>query len=193
MIQPDSVIPRTMITPMMYPDNLKVTGLTDQELGGIAIGDSTQGLTGWLWTLSLVGSDMVLTREGSSSVVLLTGIVATDIALAFDQNMRPTVAWKDGAGELQLRYYDSLSASFTILSLGSGRSPRLSLDDKRAMSNNSSDIIFAYIRDNTASYRQQRDRFQTEYSFATVANNRQNIIRIGMGGLRMQFELGAGG
>lgn len=81
------------------PDN----PLVDYEVGGIAVGDTSTGLAGYDWTAYFDPdtSNVYLYREDSgidSKVVLVNRPGITRVALAFDQNMRPVLAWKDETG-----------------------------------------------------------------------------------------------
>ena len=189
MIPTASVQLRPWVTSMLPPDTLKVSSLIDREMGGVAIGDASQGLNGWLWTIEVMGSDVILTREGEPSIVLLVQAGITDIALAFDQNMRPALAWQDDQEHIWLRVYDSVTQVFVTTDFGIGRSPRLTLDDKREVALSTSDIIFAYISNTKLCYRQQREAYLIEHIIATVPSGLQRLDRIGMGGLHLIFEL----
>lgn len=189
MIPAGSVRFRPWVTSMLPPDTLKVSGLIDREMGGVAVGDASQGLNGWLWTIEVVGSDVILTREGEPSIVLLVQAGIVDIALAFDQNMRPALAWQDDQEHIWLRVYDSVTQVFVTTDFGIGRSPRLTLDDKREVALSTSDIIFAYISNTKLCYRQQREAYLIEHIIATVPSGLQRLDRVGMGGLHLIFEL----
>ena len=189
MIPEASVKLRPWVISMLPPDTLKTSGLTDREMGGVALGDASRGLSDWLWTVEVIDDNVVLTREGEPSITLLVQENIVDIALAFDQNMRPVIAWQDTTDKLFLRSYDGVTNLFVVMDMGTGRCPRLSLDDKRQIALSTNDVIFAYIREAALYYKQQRDRYLTEYFVATVPNGAQQLNGIGMGGLHFQFEL----
>lgn len=191
MIPADSIMERVLLTPMQYPDNAKVTGLFDYELGGVDIGDPTQGLTGWLWTLYVDGDNVTIFKDGQSPVTLFTQAGIVDVSLAFTQNMQPTVAWKLVSGDIVLRWFDSTINNFTVTNFGQGDTPRLTLDDKREVALATSDIIFGYIRSGSLYYRMQRESFLTEHLVAAIPSGLHKLERIGMGGYQLQFELTA--
>jgi len=74
----------------------------------------------------------------------------------------------------------------TITNFGSSvSSPKLTMDDKRESQSASNDIIFAYVKSGSLYYRQQRDRFQTEYFLRSGV---AKLKKIGMNDkLRLQF------
>lgn len=189
MIPVNSVKVRSNMPAMAYPDNQKITGLVDQELGGIAIADASKGLVGWTWTVEVIGNEVMLTRNGMPSTLLMVQSGIVDIALAFDQNMRPALAWQDDQEHIWLRVYDSVTQVFVTTDFGIGRSPRLTLDDKREVALSTSDIIFAYISNTKLCYRQQREAYLIEHIIATVPSGLQRLDRVGMGGLHLIFEL----
>lgn len=189
MIPNNTITHRSVVTRMANPDHLKTTGLTDYELGGVSIGDATQGLVGWLWTCRVINSDVTLQREGLASQVIFTQANIADVSFAFDHNMRPAFAWQDTTGNCYLRYYDTLTLDYAVIPLGVARTPRMTLDDKRSVSGNTSDIICAYMKDTSLYYRQQRDSFLTERLLVNNLPIGQNLLRIGMGGYQLQFEL----
>lgn len=179
--------------PLPHPDNLKAIGLTDRELGGVAINDGSQGLNNWVWTVNVEPDGTVkLWREGEAATTVLVQTDIADIALAFDQNMQPVLAWESTTGELFLYWFNPVIQSFVTDSFGLGRNPRLAMDDKRTLSLGTSDVIFAYISEGKLCYRMQRDRFVTEYIVATdITDSRLKLQRIGLVNYRFQFEISA--
>ena len=171
------------------PDD-RVTGSSeDFEAGGVAVQDTTQGLSAYVWRLWVDGLDVKLQREGASATVLFQQAAIQEVALAFDQAMRPQVAYTVG-GAMYLRWYDSVSQAYVVSSFGAGRNPRLTLDDKRLSQISRSDVIFAYLRGDGLYYRQQRDRFATERTLRTGIASSLRLRNIGMNkNLRLQFEL----
>ena len=89
----------------------------------------------------------------------------------------------------------TLQNAYITTNVGELIDPRLSFDDKRATQYGANgDIILAYLRSVGGSrglyYRQQRDRFNTEYTLRTGLPNNTRLRAVGMNrGLRMQFEL----
>lgn len=190
---PTPVFQSITAIPLPHPDNLKAIGLTDRELGGVAINDGSQGLNNWVWTVNVEPDGAVkLWREGEAATTVLVQTDIADIALAFDQNMQPVLAWESTTGELFLYWFNPVIQSFVTDSFGLGRNPRLAMDDKRTLSLGTSDVIFAYISEGKLCYRMQRDRFVTEYIVATdITDSRLKLQRIGLVNYRFQFEISA--
>lgn len=190
---PTPVFQSVTAIPLPHPDNLKAIGLTDRELGGVAINDGSQGLNNWVWTVNVEPDGTVkLWREGEAATTVLVQTDIADIALAFDQNMQPVLAWESTTGELFLYWFNPIIQSFVTDSFGLGRNPRLAMDDKRIRSLGTSDVIFAYISEGKLCYRMQRDRFVAEYIVATdITDSRLKLQRIGLVNYRFQFEISA--
>ena len=161
----------------------------DQEMGGIAINDPSMGLMARLWYLELIDSDLILRTPGLPDQFLYTVPVAYQVALAFDQNMRAVVAWET-ADYVRLVWFNSQIGGRQATDFADIRCPCLTLDDKRPESLSTSDVIFAYLRGNALCYRQQRDRYQTEYVLTPDLPDGAQLKRVGMGkNMRLHFEL----
>lgn len=170
-----------------YP--LTNSATVSYEWGGVALTDTTQGHDAFLWKLEYISGGLYLGKVGDTATLQLTigqGISRT--ALAFDSNMRPTYAWQSGLETCVLYYYDTSLNDFTQVTFEGIYSPCLTLDDNRPQSSSISDIIFAYLKGDQLCYRQQRDRFLTEYVLATV--EQKHLVRVGMNKKhRLQFML----
>jgi hypothetical protein len=181
---------------MLSPDGDRSSSLEDFEKGGVAIQNTSQGLMAYKWRLWVAGFTVKLQRDGDPTVTNLfdqSGI--EELALAFDQNMRPTVAYKLTDGFLYLRWYNSVTSQYVTSTFAPGRNPRLTLDDKRIEMVDQSDVLFAYLRPTENGwglfYRQQRDRYEIERLLRDGLTKEISLKDIGMThGLRVQFELG---
>lgn len=176
---------------LLAPEGITTLGLEDFELGGVAIQDASQGLMSYTWRCYVSGLDVYLERIGSGVSTLLfqqSGIKT--ICFSFDQNMRPTVAYRTEQGQTFLRWYDSVAQLYRTDGFGDLRDPHITLDDKRAMSLETSDVIFAYIRGSNLCYRQQRDRYTVEYVLKAGLPADAKFKALGMANnLRLQFEI----
>ena len=173
------------------PEYQRSSYLVDHEMGGIAIGNSTAGMSYQQWTLSYTDdAKLLLTPHTTGSpTVLFTRPGISDLALAFDQNMRPAVAYRHNE-RLSLWWYDTVSAAYVTSNFGEGLSPRLTLDNKRPTGDGTNDILFAYIQGGKIKYRQQRDRFNTERELSDHVYPNTRIRAFGMTDkLRIQIEL----
>lgn len=181
------------------PDSWPRGLLEDFELGPIALSDSSQGLSYQVWRLNYIGDDQdpaygdfILEPQIFGTPVLMFNVPAVKtVALAFDQNGRPTIAWElENNGGSFWYWYDTNIPDFTTSQLPAGSTwPRLCLDDHRETQDFSSDVILGYIRGGTLYYRQQRDRYTIERTWATGIQPPLNTI--GMTDRnRVQYDVG---
>lgn len=181
-------VPSTFLS----PDNTPANRLIDIERGGIGLNDPSQGLNVQDWTCFVAtnGTDVQVKPGSGSPITLFSQAGIEELAFAFDQNMRPCVAYRV-ADITYLRWFDSVPQTFVVTAFAATRNPKLALDDKRITQiATNSDIIFAYMRGNIVYYRQQRDRFQTERLVRSGVPDGLALVRIGMGqNLRFQFEI----
>lgn len=189
------MLPGTLIvngphSPWLPPDDTPYTRLQDFELGGVGISDPSQGLTGHTWELRAFGDALRIRRGTDAWAELFTFSTPYEIALAFDQNMRPVVAVANRNKDLYLYWYDPTISNYTLTFIGHGRTPRLSLDDKRPSASQYSDVILGYVKNKELVYRQQRDRFLIEYPVMSGIHGHVKLTHMGMGeNLRMQFKV----
>lgn len=135
--------------------------------GPIAIQDPSQGLGIRLWQARAVGGDVLISAPGVTEFVWYTHSDDIEqVSLAFDQNGRPCVAFVDDVGGTFLRWFDPVPNAVVNFDLGAFNAvtPRVTLDDNRPFNGANSDVILAYVRAGIVRYRQQRDRFEDEYT-----------------------------
>jgi hypothetical protein len=157
--------------------------------GGIAIGDPSQGFDVQTWTAETNGLVVTLAAGAGAATPLFTGTGITELSLAFDQNMRPFVAFVEG-GIARFRWFDPTANDFVVTTLPAGAvSPRCTLDDYRPMQLARSDIIIAYLVGRTLFFRAQRDRYLVEYLLQTGMFNRLQSVSMGLNN-RLHFVLG---
>lgn len=166
----------------MYPRSRHYPFTQSFDNGGIAIGDTSKGLLTNEWVVSTDGSKITIGRvDHNTTVDLLTDTNISEVDFTFDQNMRPCVAYVAN-GVSKFYWYDTQQAMFVTTDYPNIRNPRVSLDDKREFNISNSDIIFAYMKGNTLCYRQQRERYTTEYELKTYTTTWQKVLhKIGMG------------
>lgn len=177
-------MPHQIIGPgslLKRPDAVSSDYLIAHSFGPIQVGDNTQGALNRVWRVRSVGADVFLERQANVSSydppTLLFSMAAPypeEVDLAFDQNgqfvvtcQRPTGV--DGVPQVWLYWFNSLVGEFQFSNFGNGRNPRILLDDGN-VSATWSDVLLFYMNDAAGSlaYRQQRDRYQTEYLIAAV-------------------------
>ena len=86
--------------------------LVDYELGGIAIGEPSAGLDVQLWTARYIGNDVVVFDEAGNGTTIITVPGIKRLSLAFDQNMRPLIAYSTLVGSY-LYWFDTFLNAFT--------------------------------------------------------------------------------
>lgn len=168
MIPENRLSTTTIYNTLMMPDP-QPSDLVSRQMGGVALNDPTQGLWVKPWTCDTVPSedpmvpDLIrIFADDVSPTTVLTDFTVTQVSLAFDQNMRPTIAFV-ASGIPKLYWYDSLIEQPVITELDvTITTPRVTLDDHRELQVNTSDIILTYIRDGNLYFRMQRDRFLIE-------------------------------
>lgn len=169
--------------------NQRNAPLIDYERGGVALGDTTQGASSHEWRLEYIEPDFVLTREDASPSVVFSRPGITEVSLAFDQNMRPLIAFVD-AGGAWIRWFDPLAGDMVFLSIPGATTPRVTLDIKGGVLDPLSDVILAYMHGTELRYRQQRDRFDVERTLKTGFSAGAELVTIGRNtGNRLQFRV----
>ncbi len=172
----------------LFPRNLTKRPLVDRHMGGTDIGDANAGLAvkEWVARYDVDSGEVTLTSDDVDDFVFLTAEGITEISLAFDQAMRPALAYVQ-EGVAKLRYYDTILGTYSTLTLTGASCPRICLDDTRPLQAQRSDIVLAYLRSGRLCYREQRDRFLVEY-LLSMSPPTQNLVQIGMSNVnRVQF------
>lgn len=156
--------------------------------GPVALSDGSAGLAVRMWRLrALPGGLHLGPEDGAESLLLAVPGAISECSLAFDQLGRPSAAFVED-GVPKLYWYDTQVASFVTTTLAAGTvNPRITLDDPRATQSANSDIILAYVRAGALYYRQQRDRFLTEYLLANAVTSLEHVSISSAG--RLQFIL----
>lgn len=175
-------------SPFVYEQRRRTVPLVAYEQGGVGLQNAEDGLNVQLWTAHYSEGNIVLSAPSVTDTVLFARADVTELDLAFDQSMRPFVAFVDATGA-HYRWYDTTVNDYVISSLPSdARNPRCTLDDNRDGSLDTSDIILAYTRGTALKYRQQRDRFLTELELAADCGG--DLVCVGMNtGWRLQFKI----
>lgn len=161
--------------------------LVDTELGGSALNDATAGLQVQRWTARYESGQVLISAEQVAESVLLTVPDVQRLSLAFDQNMRPALAYETSASAY-LYWYDSQAAAQVTTEFAGARDVSILLDDKRPSQSSQSDILFVYLRNRSLCYRQQRDRFLVEYVLHDHIPDGMTLNNVFMAtNLRLQF------
>lgn len=178
----------TVWAPFLSPDDRVVEDMEDWERGGIAVSDPSQGLRVQDWRCFYEAGWIQVAPEGGAATPVLEVADVTQLSFAFDQNMRPQLAFTAG-GAAFLYWYDTVVEGYAITELPGAAWPRLALDDKRSTQTGASDVVLAYLQDGNLYARQQRDRYGVAYLLAEGVTGR--LRNMGMNEKqRLQWELG---
>ena len=156
--------------PFLPPDGLPQLPTLSYQLGGIGISDPSAGLEYQVWTAVLVDAGLPtayvqVSAPNTPPTTILTLADITWISLAFDQNMKPALAYMAN-GSSYLWWYDATIPGYSTVTLPTAaHSPQITFDDKRTISVDTavSDIVLAYLLGTNMYMRQQRDRFTIDY------------------------------
>lgn len=150
-------------------------------LGGVDIGDTTQGITDYVWQAWTDGAAVFLQRADSSRPDrVLTDKSITSVSIAFTRNMNLVIAYQAGVeSKLWIGRNGSLFGS-VVNSIRGGQDPMVALDDNRYATDITSDVIFAYIKDSMLCCRYQREEYRTEHKLQMLDSD-TNLYRMGMG------------
>lgn len=175
----------TVASALLYPDDsVRSNLLVDYELGGVALNDASQGLQVQVWKAFVQGGNVCVAPQPANSpvIVLFAADDVTELSLAFDQLMHPTVAFVQ-AGVCKLYWFDSLAAAQVVTSFPGATTPMLCLDDKRPLQVLAGvvDVLFFYVLGSNLCYRQQRDRFTIERVLSALPPGSSVITSVGMG------------
>lgn len=201
-MMPDNTLSSTAIIsgfsfPVKQPGDLRV----DWELAGAYLNDPSQGLSVKVWRVDAIYNtdtelvDIVVSAPGGVSPseetrVLFSGADITEVNLAFDQNMNPFIAYVQG-GQPKIYWWDSTVPAMVHTDLPAGcYDLRCTLDEKRDLNLDDSDIILAYIRSGNFCMRMQRDRYTVEYVLRAGVGANARLVSLAMNqGYRLQFRL----
>ena len=185
-----------------YPDPVKAPGdfLVDWERAGVYLNDPSQGLLAKLWTVRGVPNDETgevevwLSAPGGvtpdeSTRMLFSAVGITEVALSFDQNMNPFVAYVQ-SGSARMYWYDSVLGEQTHTDLPAGaRTPRCTIDDKRSFNVANADNVLAYVKGGNLVVAYQRERYSVEHVLASVGPAAE-LLSVAMNSAnRLQFRV----
>jgi hypothetical protein len=193
-VLPNNVLSTTVeAAPFIPPRNTVrfsfVAGQFDVHYGGIGIGNPSAGLSYQLWTAYSDGTNILLEAPNTPAFVELANVFPTWVALAFDQNARPFIAYTTANGSGFYYWFSTLANAFVTTQLPAGNYSRIfaALDDLRPANIGNSDIILAYTRGGQLYMRQERDRYGIEYDLATAPQ--ALLVQIGMN-INWRFQFG---
>jgi|NOAtaT_7_FD_contig_31_6571127_length_3878_multi_5_in_0_out_0_6 hypothetical protein len=182
-------------SPFLFPDDLAYTEIVRYELGGVSIGDGSQGLQKDAWSSrydSSTGGIYLKNMRTEIETLVITVANVIRLSFSFDSNMRPVIAYSTGEGDSFFYWYDSTIANYNTTQLPSDSIDLVvTHDDKRRIGQqaNYSDVLIFYLRNDRLYYRQQRDRYTVERQIATLSEG-SHLKHAGMcRDLRIRFEI----
>lgn len=196
-MMPDNALSSIFIRrPFLRPDNLDPSEGQDHEIGGIGISDPSQGLRVQVWHIRWIGNKVAIFSDTQPDRLLFqTDGIIRRASLAFDQNMRPTVAFTEKLFtglRNRLYWYDPTINQHTFMALPEDALyPAVSLDDTNIEHTDISDILLAYINEvGELIVLRQRDRFLVPYTYDAGLPKDSYVEKVGMhAGNRFQFKV----
>lgn len=185
MIPGNAILEAPLVGVFLFPERAPYNPTRHVVLGGVAVGDPSQGRQVQQWEAVLSEGVINVKPVNSGAVLTLSAPGATTVALAFDSNMGVTLAWQAGTTS-SIYYFNSLVGAYVTEVIPGTTSCRLCVDDARDSYMAASDVIFSYVRAGALYWRQQRDRYAVE---RLVGATTKKIIRTGLSSAnRLQFE-----
>jgi len=184
-MMPDNVLsdrpaPAQIIGARANPD---ITARFDQEDGGIALQDPSQGLMYQVWTAEARDGGVWLSAPNFPAQMIRSGNI-TECSIAFDRAMNWVLAFVED-GQSKLSYYSNLDDDRIEITLN-GTNPRVIHDDKREGQSDVGEVLVTYVRDETLYQLRQRDRYGVEFHIGGTGV--RALVKVGMGSnLRLQF------
>lgn len=151
-----------------YPVREYGSPLTDVSMGGVALNDPSQGLDVKVWTATMDGDNVTVFADDVAPTTVLSVPGVTSLALAFDQNMLPFIAYEQGDDAAFWWYDATIQAPRTTALPAGSHGVQATLDERRELERGISDVVLAYIRANHLYTREQRDRYEVEYDLGEV-------------------------
>lgn len=157
--------------------NRRTRPLIDYERGGLVLNSSNDNLQEVMWTAECIDNTVYVYRDGVERVAVLTDVGITQIALAFDQTMRPHIAYMS-EGVCKFYWFDTQINDMRTTVFADATTPRLCMDEKRPYYTSRSDVLLSYKKGMDLVVRVQRERFQIEHVIDT--NIPGDLISVGM-------------
>lgn len=152
--------------------------LIDYERGGAQLNSSSSNLQEFLWTAEYVDGKVVVYRDGVAPVTVITEAGITQIALGFDQTMRPHIAYMAEGNVCKFYWFDTQTNSMQTMIVEGATTPRLCMDEKRDQFQSSSDLLLSYKKGMDLCVRVQRQRYQNEIVIDRLIDG--DLISVGM-------------
>lgn len=204
MIPNNQVIRSPRKDPYLHYDRQDYKPLIAEVRGGLDIRDPILGLDVADWVLYQDVETNIFRLDKDDKFVLSLGApaygrIATEVAFAFDEEMRFFwgYSYLDTEGEfsekrIEFNWYNPEQNMTVKLTLDDVHSIKVALDDRRSSLIDNSDILLVYVRnkDRVVCARYQRDLFQVEYPLFLLRTG-ESLIRCDVTTENtLQFEIG---
>ena len=150
-----------VVSALEYPKDQPKTLLASEDVGPVALSDSSEGLNSYLWNLEYSSPNFLINRDGQTQTTLFSDSPVSEISLTFDQTANPFVAYEKSGG-VYIYWFDPLIPGFTADNIASGVEPRCYLDVREGPT--IATIIVAYRVGSECRYRLSSDRYMIEYT-----------------------------
>lgn len=168
------------------PYNQPFHSWSQTVLGGLAIGNASSGRATQNWVMTYDGVTIRVSPENGATAFTYAVSGASNVSLAFDNNMAVVLCWMAGTSAF-LYYYDTVTLANTVRSFPGFTSCRVVVDDARLLASADSDVIFGYTNAGNLYWRQQRERYNTERLIGATTKRLKRMAP--STGNRLQFEL----
>ncbi|QEG09305.1 tail fiber protein [Stenotrophomonas phage Pokken] len=169
---------REIVGPWVEQQNRLTRPLIDYERGGSQLFSASDNLQEVLWTAEYVDGKVIVYRPGVDPITVITEAGITQIALGFDQLMRPHIAYMAEGGVCKFYWFDTQVNAMRTMIIPDATTPRLCMDEKRDQFQNSSDLILSYKKGMDLCIRVQRQRYQNEILIDRLIEG--DLISVGM-------------
>ena len=188
MIPENTFTPEPVVSDFLPPNDGPYSPLTQTVRGGLALGDNSLGRNSQNWTVDY-NANLVSVKSSDNTVRFTLPVNgALSVSLAFDTAMRVVLTWTT-LTEAFLYYFDTLTSNYITVAYPGVTSSRVTVDKYEDFFTASSDVIFAYVKNDKLYYRQQRDRYGVE-RFIKDLTEANILIKVGPNkGNRLQFKL----
>lgn len=162
-----------MLVDIIYPITEDINfniNIKEQIYGGIDINDSSLGLNYQLWNISYIDNDIIITSTlNNKQYIVYTVEDASDISIAFDQNMNPWCLYQKEE-QYYLYWYDVTINQYSLTLFENIVTPFMFMDLIGSIFSDQSSINIFYIKDGKIYCTQQSSRFTVQnllYTFPT--------------------------
>lgn len=169
---------REIVGPWVEQQNRLTLPLIDYERGGTDLFSSSKNLQEVLWTAEYVDGKIIVYRPGVDPITVITEEGITQIALGFDQLMRPHIAYMAAGGVCKFYWFDTQLNAMATMIIPGATTPRLAMDEKRDEFQSYSDLILSYKKGMDLCIRVQRQRYQNEILLDRLIEG--DLISVGM-------------